>query len=394
MRGIFEDVWGSDEMRIVHICLASHYTDGLTYQDNQLAEQNVLDGHQVLVVSDVYRYVNGELMEGGFENIVLPSGVHLVRLPYINLGSKFLSEKIRAVNGLYKLLDEFKPDVIMLHDFGHWASLDVVRYKRDYLKLKLYVDTHAAYVNSARNWLSLNILHKIIYRHLGKKVLPYVEKYFYVGEEEHIFAREVYKVPEEIMEYYPLGGFLPSDEEYERDRKLKREELQVADDELLLVHTGKMDAKKKTRELLRAFKQVPDMKAKLVIIGSLYDDVKAEVEQLIAEDSRVKFLGWKTGDEIQQYLRACDLYCQPGSVSATMQNAICNRCPVLSRHQEGYKQLVPYDNFVWTDSVKEIADAFRKIVDGEIDLAELKKNTCRCAEELLDYRKLAARIYR
>lgn len=381
-------------MRIAHISLSSHYTEGMTYQDNLLSEQNIKDGHEVLFISDEYNYVGGRLVAAGYEDKKICEKMRLVRLPYVNLGNKFLSGKIRLVNGLYRLLDEFKPDVILAHGGdGYWSILDVIRYKKEHPKVKLYADTHASYSNSAQNWLSLNILHKIIYRYLSKKMVPHIEKYFYIGEEEHIFAREVYQVPEEIMEYYPLGGFLPSDEEYERDRKLKREELQVADDELLLVHTGKMDAKKNTRELLRAFKQVPEMKAKLVIIGALYDDVKDEVEKLIAEDNRVKFLGWKTGDEIQQYLRACDLYCQPGSVSATMQNAICNRCPVLSRHQEGYKQLVPYDNFIWTDTIDEIADAFKKIVSGEIDLAELKKNTCRCAEELLDYRKLAERLY-
>lgn len=381
-------------MKIAHVCVINHYTEGMTYQDNMLSQQNVMDGHEVLFVSDEYKFVKGKLVAFGREDKILCDGMRLVRLPYINFGNGFLNNKIRAVKGLYELLDAFTPDIILIHQGDMcWSVFDVIRYKKKHPSVIMYADTHASYVNSGRNWLSLNILHKIFYRYLSKKMMPYIEKYFYIGEGEHVFAREVYQVPEEIMEYYPLGGFLPTDKEYDADRKLKRKELQIADDELLLVHTGKMDALKKTRELLRAFRMVPELKAKLIIIGTLYDDVKNEVEKMIMEDSRVKFLGWKTGDEIQQYLCACDLYCQPGGVSATMQNAICNRCPVLSRHQEGYKQLAAYDNFIWADTVEEIVDAFKKIINGEIDLSMLKKNSCRCAAELLDYRKLAARLY-
>ena len=36
-------------MRIAHICLASYFTENMTYQDNQLTNQNVLDGHDVQI---------------------------------------------------------------------------------------------------------------------------------------------------------------------------------------------------------------------------------------------------------------------------------------------------------------------------------------------------------
>ena len=48
-------------MRIAHVGLAAYYTDGMTYQDNQLAEQNARDGHQVLYISNAAKYVNGQM---------------------------------------------------------------------------------------------------------------------------------------------------------------------------------------------------------------------------------------------------------------------------------------------------------------------------------------------
>ena len=39
-------------MKIAHIGLASYFTENMTYQDNQLTNQNVLDGHEVLMISN------------------------------------------------------------------------------------------------------------------------------------------------------------------------------------------------------------------------------------------------------------------------------------------------------------------------------------------------------
>jgi hypothetical protein len=50
-------------MKILHACLASHYTEGMSYQDNLLPDQNAHDGHDVTVISDCYVYQNDRLVE-------------------------------------------------------------------------------------------------------------------------------------------------------------------------------------------------------------------------------------------------------------------------------------------------------------------------------------------
>ena len=61
-------------MKIAHIGLAAFYTEGMTYQDNQLAEQNARDGHQVMYISNAAKYENGVIVETGYEDTVLESG--------------------------------------------------------------------------------------------------------------------------------------------------------------------------------------------------------------------------------------------------------------------------------------------------------------------------------
>lgn len=380
-------------MKIAHVGLASFYTEGMTYQDNMLSEQNVRDGHQVLYISNAAQYVNGRIEETGREERLLDNGMRLVRLPYNCFFNSFASSKFRRVEGLYRLLEDFAPDVIMSHGLSYWSVLDVIRYKKDHPEVKLYADTHTAAENSGTNWLSLHVLHRFFYRRLIQKALPYLEKYFYVGEGERQFSIQNYGVPESLMEFYPLGGTLLPEEEYQAVRTRRRAELGLAEDTPLLLHTGKLDALKRTDELLRAFAAVPELNARLAVIGSIPEDRKDLLNSLMEADKRVTYLGWRSGEELQEYLCACDLYCQPGSGSATLQNAICRNCPLLLYPHGSYLKDYNWGNVFWVKTEADMAEAFRRLAEDLTVLTPMEECSCRCAQEMLDYRKLAARLY-
>ncbi len=380
-------------MKIAHIGLAACYTEGMTYQDNQLAEQNARDRHKVMYISNAAKYENGAIVETGYEDVLLPGGVRLVRMPYVHVLNRFVSSKFRKVQGLYPLLKDFAPDVILSHNLSYWSVLDVIRYKKAHPEVKFYADTHTTAYNSGTNWLSLQVLHRGLYRYLTQKALPYLEKYLYVGEEERQFSLQNYGVPESLMEFYPLGGRLLPEKEYQAARSKRRAELGLAEDELLLVHSGKLSPQKRTDELLRAFAAVPELNARLTVIGSIPEDRKDLLTSLIEADRRVSYLGWKSGDELQEYLCACDLYCQPGSVSATMQNAVCRNCGILSYPHKDYVKDLDYENILWAETEEDIEEMFRQIQGDPTLLKSLRKGSRRCAQELLDYRKLATRLY-
>lgn len=381
-------------MKIAHIGLACFFTEGMTYQDNYLSHYNALDGNEVLFVSNAAKYENGVVVSTGYEDERLPDGVRLVRLPYVHVLNGFVSDKFRKVKGLYALLEDFAPDVILSHDLSYWSVRDVIRYKKAHPAVKLYADTHADYYTSATNWLSLHILHRVFYRYLVRLALPYLEKYFYTTTETRRFSIENYGVPEALMEFYPLGGIPPTEEAYQAHRAARRAELGLQPGELLLVHAGKLEPQKKTDALLRSFAAVPELRARLAVIGSIPEETKAALTALMDVDPRVTYLGWKSGADLQEYLCAADLYCQPGKVSAIMQNAVCCRCPVMLYPHPDYKEGYDYGNILWEKDEADMSRVFRQLAAGEIDLAALSRGSVRCAEELLDYRALAARLYR
>lgn len=133
--------------------------------------------------------------------------------------------------------------------------------------------------------------------------------------------------------------------------------------------------------------------SRLAVIGSIPEDRKDLLTSLMEADRRVLYLGWKSGEELEEYLCACDLYCQPGSVSATLQTAVCRGCPILSYPHEDYTKDLDYGNFIWAETEEDMAAAFRRIQEDPARLEALREGSRRCARELLDYRKLAARLY-
>lgn len=381
-------------MKIVHLELAGFYNENTTYQTNLLAACNLADGHTVTIVSSPFHWEKAQTVYIPPCDQIVENGIRLIRLPYRNTSKCYSHQKIRAVVGLYETLERLQPDVIMCHGLQFWSVRDVIRYKKAHPAVKLYADTHTDYYTSATNWLSLHILHRVFYRYLVRKALPYLEKYFCISDECRQFSIENYGVPEELTEFYPLGGILPTEEAYQAHRAARRAELGVKPDELLLVHAGKLEPQKKTDSLLRAFAAVPELKARLAVIGSIPEENKEELTAQMDADPRVTYLGWKSGDDLQEYLCAADLYCQPGKVSAIMQNAVCCRCPVMLYPHSGYVKNYDYGNVLWVKNEDDMIREFQKLAAGETDLAALQRNSERCAKELLDYRALAARLYR
>ena len=344
-------------MKILHLCLSCFYIDNYTYQENILPRINHEDGHDVRILASTETYVdNAHLGYVEPAEYVTEYGVPIKRLPYVKAGNGFVTHKFRAYPHLYEEIAAFAPDVIFSHDLSYWSVLDVIRYKKAHPAVKLYADTHADYYTSGTNWLSLHILHRVFYRRLVRLALP--------------------------------------PEAYQTHRAARRAELGLQPGELLLVHAGKLEPQKKTDSLLRAFAAVPELRARLAVIGSIPEENKAALTALMDADPRVTYLGWKSGEELQEYLCAADLYCQPGKVSAIMQNAVCCRCPVMLYPHPDYKEGYDYGNILWEKDEADMSRVFRQLAAGEIDLAALGRGSVRCAEELLDYRTLAARLYR
>ncbi len=379
-------------MRIMHIDLTGAYTDGMNYQENVLSGINVQDGHEVSFIATNYTWNNGRIEKVSEEEFFTSSGVHLIRVSYQNLLLSVLTDKLRVVKNLKKLLYAFNPEVIMLHGYHTLSVLSIIRYIKYHKNIRLFVDNHADKYNSAQTMLSNLVLHRFIYARMAKEVLKYTEKIWCVSYDAMKYAEEISKIPLQRLEYYPLGGKIFPWEEYDKKRKNIRSRYSLTEDDILLMHSGKMDVQKKTIMILQAMERVRDERLKLIIIGSMEEEVKSFYEKIGRSDRRVEYVGWKCGEELLDYLCAADLYLQPGTQSATMQNAACCRCALALYPYESHKYLLGESVF-YIKNARDIVELLNEILRNPQIIRQKRDEIFAVAQEKLDYRKLAARLY-
>lgn len=127
----------------------------------------------------------------------------------IRINTKYktnINSKFKRYKNFYETLCKEKPDIIFVHGVQFLDIKYVVKYVRKNPKVKVYVDNHADFSNSATTWLSKNILHKIIWRKCAKLIEPYTIKFYGVLPARVDFLKDMYKIPEEKIELLLMGA--------------------------------------------------------------------------------------------------------------------------------------------------------------------------------------------
>ncbi len=381
-------------MRILHCCISCFYIDNYNYQENVIPRLNKLDGHDVQIIASTFTFKENDNKKGDYMSPVdyyNTDGIFVRRRSFANYGSELLNTKIRRVRSFYSLIEDFSPDVILFHGTSSIEIMSLIKYKKNHPHVKIYIDSHADYYTSGTNVLSKRLLHGAFYRAILQKSIPYVEKFLYVSMGCGKFMKEVYKIPDEKMEFFSLGGVIPTKSEIEESRIKVLKEVNVPKDSIIVLQAGKFDKNKRLIETLSNFQNVHSDNMFFLIIGSISEDIKESFYEIIKEDERIKYLGWKSGEELDEYLNACDIYLQPGKVSATAQNAICRECAVILNALDEYKPFVKGNGWL-IDEPEEITEILNQIKDRAM-LETYKESSKLIAKKYFDYNTISKRIY-
>ncbi len=372
-------------MKILHLMLSNFYIDNAGYQENIVPRINKRDGHEVEIIASTEVF-----MEKNQMGLIKPStyinedGIKVTRLPYKKNINKFIARKTRDYPGLYDKIKEFNPDIILFHGAAALAINVVSKYKKDNPQVSFFIDSHEDSNNSARNFLSRFLLYDCFYSPILRKNIEYVDKLLYITKETYNFCRKVYKIDDEKLFFFPLGGIVPKDSDRITQRVKLRKELGLKEDDILCIHTGKMDKNKRSLEIIQGFSNYKNDKFKLIIIGNVEDEIREKMDTDIAKDSRIQFLGWKASNILQHYLMAGDLYIQLGGQSVSMQQSLCNGCAVALFPYESHTFLLK-ENAYYIQSSDDISNLLKDIAK---DLNRFKEKREKCfnfAKKNLDY---------
>lgn len=263
---------------------------------------------------------------------------------------------------------------------------DYVRRNPDVI---FYIDCHEDAHNSARNFVSREFLHKLFYKFCLHRALASARKLLCISLESISFVRDIYGVPPDKLEFFPLGGVVFRDAEYKLRRARGRARHKIDDGSILFVQAGKQTAAKKLVQSLQAFATAASPEARLVVAGSLDKPTEAAVMTLIAADPRVAYAGWLGMEEVSDLLCAADVYLQPGTQSVTMQSSLCSRCPVILADYPSHHAFIK-DNGWLVGSDADLPAAVAAACNA--DLASMSRASLEIAKRLLDYEKMSRRV--
>lgn len=379
-------------MRILHLMLSCFYIDNGNYQENVIPRQNKKDGHQVKIIASTEVFINSVLGYTKPASYINEDGIKVVRLPYKNFLHFGISKKVRAYPGLYKLIADFAPEIILFHGAAAYALITVAKYKKKNPCVKFYVDSHEDYNNSATNFLSKYVLHKIFYKGIIQKCLKHIDKILYITYESAVYLKEMYGVSDKYLLFFPLGGNIPEPSKRLDIRKKIRSGLNIDENQIVLIISGKLDKIKRTIDVINAFIEVPNQNLRLLIIGSMNKDISETAMQLINTDSRIHYLGWLNSSLLQDYLYAGDLYVQLGSQSVTMQNALCCGNAAALYPFESHKFLLN-DSVFYIEQKEDLIKVLKTVSSDRSILEKKRKESFSIAEKVLNYEKIAALIY-
>jgi glycosyltransferase involved in cell wall biosynthesis len=352
-------------MKVLHCCLANFYIDNYGYQENILPKMHKLQGHDVAIVASTETYVDdttlGYVEPSSYES---ESGIPVTRLPYLSFLPHLIARKLRIYTGLSAYIESFMPDVIFVHDLQFISIRQIALFAQRHPQVRVYVDSHTDLVNSAKNWVSRNILHRIIYRWCAREIEPVTTKFYGVLPLRVQFLSDMYGISPDRIEYLPLGV---DDTEIDFSkraaiRKRVREHLGLSDDDFVVVTGGKLDARKKVGALMTTIRDLNIAEIKLIVFGTPSQDTREEIESL-SKHENISCVGWIAASSVYDYFMASDLAVFPGTHSVLWEQAVGVGIPCLFREWSGMKHVDIGGNclFLKTGDVPELSETILRV---------------------------------
>lgn len=382
-------------MKVVHLCLGSFYPDNYSYQENLLPKFHKELGYEVEVIASTQSFdSDGKVCylqnTGTYQN---EYDIKVTRIPY-KTNAK-IWKKLKRYQGCYNALKLAKPDIIFIHG-GQFLDIDqVVKYVKANPNIVVYVDNHADFSNSATNWFSKNILHKIVWRHCEREIEPFTKKFYGVLPVRVDFLKNMYGLPASKCELLVMGADddLVAATNSPGIKAQIRAKYGISEADFLIVTGGKIDAwKKQTLLLMKAVQNIKSHKVRLIVFGSVTPELQSQVSAL-SDGNKVQYIGWVQSSDSYQYFAAADLVVFPGRHSVFWEQVAGQGIPMLVKDWPGthHVDLGGNVHFLTQDSVGEIQAEIEHLVEYPQEYQEMKRIAQEKGTDVFSYRSIAQR---
>lgn len=354
-------------MKICHLCLNGPYNEGWNYQENLLPKYHAKQGNDVYQIVTPYMWKGTELVLSEEKKYTNNNNVNIIRCK-VKRG-KIGGTRFNRYPELKQMLKEIRPEILFIHDVQFLDIVVVAEYLKEHSDCIAYADNHSDFSNSARNWISKNILHKIIWKNMAKIVAPYIKKFYGVLPARVDFLTNIYQLPKDKCELLVMGADdeLVKTAKHSESREKIRKKYGISTDDFLVMTGGKIDAfKTQTILLMQAVRKSKNSKLKLIVFGSVAPELQEQVHGL-ADGEKVQYIGWIDSKDSYFLFAAADLVVFPGRHSVFWEQVAGQGIPMLVKYWEGTTHVDCGGNveFLYEDSEEEILEKVEKIAIPE-----------------------------
>jgi glycosyltransferase involved in cell wall biosynthesis len=374
--------------------IACFYIEGWEYQENILPRFHKKMGLDVNIVST--RFTKNEKNEAvvrDAEKYMNSDGIEVQILDYHrpNFIQKLLNFK--PISGLPKTLIEIRPDIVFIHGIQFPNIFDVIKYKKENPSVKIFCDQHGDYYNMPVNTMTEKIYQKIIFRYFASRIAKHSEKIWGVTPWRVDYLREVYKINKNKIGLLVMGGD-DSKIDFSKQtiiRVKRRLQLNIQEEDFVLISGGKLDKSKNILSLMKAVTAINSKSIKLVIFGSINNDINSKFNQILKSNPNIHFINWITADVAYEWFLSADLAIFPGTHSVLWEQAIACGLPTVFKKWEGMTHVDIGGNceFLLNGSSTEIQEVIKKIALDKNKYSKMKHISMAKGTQEFSYSKIA-----
>ena len=379
-------------MKILHWEEMFHPSFG--YQINILAKFQAMQGHDVTIMSPEriteHPYFSNFAQEGdldaGDAEYTRIYGVKIIRMPW----KRVVSGRVIYKRGYIEKIKSFDADIVFVHTNDTISAINIAR-KHKRINKPLIFDNHMVEVASENRYSGL------FRKAFRTFVSPIVKKNKWIvfRTQDIDFINKAYGLPEELTPFLSFGTdttlFHPDDEV----KKAFRAELDIADNDFVVVYTGKINEGKGGKLFANTIKdKFPvDKNIVFIIVGSTSAEYGKEVEPLFAQsENRVIRFPTQEYQNLAKFYQAGDLSVFPHQSSLSFYDAQACELPVISDDDKLNVDRVAHGNgFSFkTGDINDFRDKILKC--AQMDCAEydkMKKNSYDFVINGYDYADIA-----
>jgi glycosyltransferase involved in cell wall biosynthesis len=331
-------------VKIVHIC--SYYTEPLAkgYQVYQLAKTQITSGHEVSIVTcnremeleeykayarkvNEHSYLDSSFSETG-------ATIHRLHVKFSLFGRNWWK-------GLKKKMIELAPDLLIVHNILDFQSVRVL-YFSEQLRCRLIFDDHTTF-NIARKGMVSNFMYSIFRLFWAKKLYDRAEKIIGISHSCMEILENKFGLKGAKLSMISLGSdtdiFYPDN----RKRKAYREKVNVDENTLVVVYSGKINHFKKVHLIIEALNLINKenkMDITILIAGFMEPEYANYFEAKISESINPLIqLGHVNQTVLADIYNAADIAVWPAHTTTSTLDASACGCPIICSEykRERYK---------------------------------------------------------